>query len=128
MDQELMKVAADAPGVILAAAQHMRKLANDNVALHSRAEAAEHQLSCMKLARRMEERGLEQDLDFDQKVAELIRTPVEKLAAIEQALEMYPGGFRLGAVDTEEKTASEAGVGSRDALDTFINTGAAYGA
>lgn len=129
MDQELKKVAADVPGVLLAASQHMEKMANDNVALVSENAELTHENKCMKLARRLEQRGLQQDMDYDQKVAALLRTPVEKIAHMEQAIELAAGGFRLGTTsEPEEKTSSATGAESRDALDSFINAGAAYNA
>jgi len=128
MDQELRKVASDVPGVLLAAAEHLTKLANDNVALEQRAESAEHQVACYKLARRMEERGLQQELTFDEKVAALQQLPVAKIATMEQAVELSAGGFSLGTVAEDSKTASPNGVENPEALESFINSGAAYGA
>lgn len=127
MDQELRKVASDVPGVLLAAAEHLTKLANDNVALEQRAETAEHHVACYKLARRMEERGLQTDLSFDEKVAALQQLPVEKISTMEQAVELSAGGFSLGTVAEDSKTASP-GVENPEALESFINSGAAFGA
>lgn len=128
MDQELMKVAEAAPAVLLAAAQHLKKLAGDNTALLTRAESAEHALACYKLAQRMDERGIQQELSLDQKVASLLKLPMAKLSAVEQAVELSAGGFRLGTISEDPKTASQHAGVDADALDSFVNSGAAYGA
>lgn len=125
MDQELRKVAHDTSAVVQAAAAHMRKIANDNTALVRENTELSHELCCHKLARRMEERGLQSDLNYDEKVAVLLRTPTEKIANMEQAIELAAGGFTLGAATQVEKTSGH--VDTRDDLDSFISSQAAYG-
>lgn len=123
------KVAAEVPAIMQAASQHLVKLAGQNVELSKRANAAEHENRVMKLARRMEIRGLHPNLDFESKVAQLMEIPVEKLATMEQAVEMAAGGVRLAKVaETEagDKLASHDHSGpSDDELESFIESQAA---
>jgi len=127
------KVAHEVPGIMQAASQHLVKLAGKNVELVKRAEAAEHETRVMKLARRMEIRGLHTNLSFEEKVAQLSEVPIDKLATMEQAVEMAAGGVRLGKVaeasDTSSKVASNydmsSGGSADDELESFIESQAA---
>ena len=105
-DEALTKLAGDVPGVLAASAQHMRKLATANVSLVKRASAAEHELRLMKLARRMEVRGLEPNLSFEEKVAGLQEVSTDKLAVLEQSVELSAGGFNLARVAGPDDTGS----------------------
>lgn len=106
MSDQLMKIAADIPSVLTTSAQHLRKMASANAELLKRAEAAEHELRVMKLARRMEDRGLEPNLGYEEKVAGLRDLGPEKLASLEQAVELAAGGVSLGTLDESPKTAA----------------------
>lgn len=130
---DMDKVAGQVPGIMQEAAQHMRKLASQNAELVQERDALEHENRLMKIARRMEIRGLESGLSFEEKVAKLQDVPAEKLAATEQAIELAAGGFRLGTIDPSqgsgEKRAggelykkSEAG----DDLENFVSGMSAY--
>jgi hypothetical protein len=124
------KVAYGVPEIMQAASQHLVKLAGQNVELSKRANGAEHELRVMKLARRMDLRGLHQNLSYEEKVAQLLEIPIEKLATMEQAVEMAAGGVRLGKVaeasDTGSKLASDpSGSADPDELETFIESQAA---
>lgn len=134
----LEKLASDVPGILTAGAEHMRKLATSNVALLERAEGAEHELRLMKLARRMETRGLEPSLSYEEKVASLREHPTEGIGSLEQAVELAAGGFSLGrleeAGDKGEKVASaqsgeiyHTNAGGGDDLDEFVSTQQAFG-
>ncbi len=137
MSKELMKLAGDVPGILSAAAQHMRKLSTQNVEAVKRASAAEHELRLMKLARRMEVRGLEPNLSYEEKVAGLREIPAKKIASLEEAVELAAGGFSLGRVtnsdDSGQKTASDGGelyhsnTGGGDDLEEFVISQQAYG-
>lgn len=126
---DMEKVAHEVPAMMQAASQHLVKLAGQNVELVKRAESAEHENRVMKLARRMDLRGLHPNLSFEEKVAQLMEVPLDKLATMEQAVEMAAGGVRLGkvaeAADTGSKTASFDGPVGRDELEDFIESQAA---
>ncbi len=119
-----MKLAADIPGVLRESATHMRKMASDNAKLEKRATDAEHELRLYKIARRMEERGLEANLDHEGKLAALRGIPDTKLAGFEQAIELAAGGLSIGRVSEENKTSSEPA--SLNDFDDFIASGRAY--
>lgn len=126
------KVAAQIPDMQDAAAAHLEKVAGQNVQLVKRAESAEHELRLMKMARRMEERHVLPDLSFDEKIAKLQEVPLDKLASMEQAIEMTAGGVRLGTVERADdgeptKRASgttgetyQRGPDGSDELESFI--------
>jgi hypothetical protein len=129
------KVAYEVPSIMQAASQHLVKLAEKNVELVKRAEAAEHENRVMKLARRMEIRGLHTNLSFEEKVAQLMDVPLDKLATMEQAVEMAAGGVRLGKIaetNTGSKVSSSGyeppsgGSSDVDELEIFIESQAAF--
>lgn len=128
MSQELQKLAGDLQGVLTTASQHLKKMASAHANLLAENQQKDHELKAYKLARRMEQRGISPELDFEAKVASLLDTPVEKLATMEQAVELASGGFRLGSVQTDDKTAHDGDVGSpgADVLDAFISSNAAF--
>jgi len=122
----LTKLAGDLQGVLHTSAEHMVKLANQNAELTAINQKLEHELKAMKLARRMESRGLSPELDYEQKVAQLLATPAEKLSTMEQAVELASGGFRLGTTQTDDFQSSGPDGKVPDPLDTFISSQAAY--
>jgi hypothetical protein len=126
MSTELQKLAADLPAVLTAAAEHLEKMAGDHAAVIQENDQLIHELSAHKLARRLEQRGLSSELDYEAKVAKLLEMPVEKLASMDEAIELASGGFRLGSVETDEKTASEGSQAGGDPLDTYIASNAAF--
>lgn len=119
---EMAKVANQTPGILKAASDQLRSMAVELVDATREKEAAQHELSAMKIARRMEERGLEQGLSYQEKVAALYDSTPEKLAHIESAVELASGGFSLGRLSEEEGAKVAA---SSDDLDAFILSGAA---
>lgn len=127
------KVAGQVPGIMQAAAQHMRKLSEYNVELVQERDALMHENRLMKIARRLEQRGLEPNLSFEEKVAKLEAVPSEKLAATEQAIELTAGGFSLGHVgeaQPSEKRASKGELYSSnsagDELEGFVTQNHAF--
>lgn len=106
MDENLTKIASDAPAVLLEGARLTRKLASDNIELVERNEALERELTVHKLAMRMEERGLEPSMSITEKVAMLRDVEPAKLAGIEAAVEMSAGGFKLATLHIEEDLSS----------------------
>ncbi len=127
MNHDLQKLAGDLQGVLRTSAAHMKKLANSNAELLATSAQQDRELKAYKLARRMEQRGLNSELDFEAKVAAMLEMPTEKLATLEQAVEIAPGGFRLGSVQADDKTASgDSPAQQVDDLDAFIASQAAY--
>lgn len=126
MSQELQKLAGDLQGVLRTSAQHLTKMANAHAALMADNQQKDHELKAYKLARRMEQRGIIPELDFESKVAKLIETPVEKLATYEQAVELAATGFRLGSVSADDRVVSSEQGSNPDVLDSFISSQAAY--
>lgn len=126
MRPELQKLAGDLQGILKTSSTHMSKLAKSYAELMATHQQQDHELKAYKIARRMEQRGLSPHLDFEEKVAKLLETPVEKLATYEQAVELAASGFRLGAVPAEEPVhESGESVRTVDPLDAFIASNAA---
>jgi hypothetical protein len=126
MSTDLQKLASDLPAVLKTAADHLKKLSHSHVAVVRENEQLSHELSAHKLARRMEQRGLSSELDYEAKVAKLLEMPVQKLASMDAAIELASGGFNLGKVEADDKTASEGSQPGGDPLDSFISSNAAY--
>lgn len=131
LDEQFMKVAQDTPAIMREAGASLRKLASANISLEKRASNAERELHAIKLARRLEERGLNADFSFDQKVAKILDMPQAKLAGLEAGIELAASGGGLGSVmsDEDAKTAAAltpgASVSDTD-FDAFILNGSAY--
>ena len=131
MSAEMEKIAGQFPAVVTEARDHLRKMAHSLVAEREKSAALEKELRLHKLARRMEARRIDDELDFDQKLAKLASIPDDRIDSFETALEMSPGGFKLGSLqDQEETSAGTEGLSSTDAqkqLDSWILSGAAHG-
>jgi hypothetical protein len=121
------KIANEIPVMMQKSAQHLRQLATSNVELQTKVSSLARENKIMKLARRMEVRGLQPNLTFEEKVAQLSEVDDTKLATMEQAVEMAAGGVRLATVAVSDKTAGfdSAPSGGDDALESFINSGEA---
>jgi hypothetical protein len=102
----LTKIAHDAPAMLLEGARVTRKLAQDNANLLTENDVLVHELAVHKLAMRMHERGLEPALSLNEKVAMLGNVDPNKFAAIEAAVEMSAGGFKLATLRVEEELTS----------------------
>lgn len=127
-------LASDVPGVLKIASGHMRKLASTNVELRAENTKLASELRVTKIARRMELRGIQPNLSFEEKVAGLSKFDEVKLASVEDAIELVSGGTPiLGTVQPSEsgvKTASYSGDsrdGQTDPLDAFVLSQAALG-
>lgn len=128
----MKKLASQVPAVLAATSAHMSKLAGRNVELEAENKALQNELRLHKLAHRMEERGLEQSLSFEEKVAHLQQVKRAKLDALEQAVELTHGGFKLGSLkepdttpDTEVGHSELGSAAQQNALDDFIMSGRA---
>lgn len=136
MSEDMDKIASQVPGILNAGAAHMRKIAQQNVDLVRQNQALENEVRVMKLARRMEDRGLQNDLDYDEKCASLRDADDTKLASIESAVEIVAGGFSLGKLDNPadrgQKVATIQGEnynlnpGDEDPLNEFVLSGSAF--
>lgn len=124
------KIAAEIPGVLKIASQHMRKLATQNTTLSQENDSLRHELRLSKIARRMETRGIEPGLSYEDKIASLHAVSVDKLAGLEQAVELAAGGFSLGSLQSDEAPAKTSGELYRSAggdhLDSFITSQQAF--
>ncbi len=127
MTTKTKQAQANVPGVMKIASAHMRKLATQNATLHSENKKLASEVKLVKIARRMEIRGIQPHLSFEEKLAGLASLDETKLASIEQAIELAAGGFNLGTVHQPEegqKTASHRGA---DDLDAFVSSQQALG-
>jgi len=110
------------PEILGAARTHLIKLSNSNVKLAEERDAARHELHVMKVALRMEERGLDPTTTFDEKVAALRAMPAPKLASTEDAVEIAAGGVRLTKL-SEAQEAGSAATTSTELDDFVLNQG-----
>lgn len=134
--KDMEKLAAEIPAILTESSAQLRKLAHENTQLVEERDAALYELRLNKVARRLEERNLESDLSFTQKLAYLQSIDPSKMDAFEQAIELSTGGFKLGSIQREETVTKESSetlpgeLGSRDnheTLDRFILSGSALG-
>ena len=128
---DMEKIAAQVPGIVTEARDHLRKMAHTLVTEREKSASLERELRLHKLARRMESRRIDDELDFEQKLSKLASIPTGRLDSFETALEMSPGGFKLGSLqDQEETSAGVEGLSSSEAqknLDSWISSNAAFG-
>jgi len=99
MTTELEKISgAESKLVLKTASATIRSLASENDALRQKVAAFEERTRVEKIAKAMEEKGLNADLDYTEKVAALLdkeRTP--NLDTVEEAVKMAsPQGRILG--------------------------------
>lgn len=127
---DMEKLAAQVPAIVTEARDHLRKMAHSLVAETEKSAALEKELRFHKLARRMEERRIDDALDLESKLAKLASIPESKLDAFEAALELSPGGYKLGSLQhTEEETGNsnaEGGPKPHESLDAWIGSGQAF--
>lgn len=90
------------------AASALLGLEQQNKELQVKLASADRRDHCVKIARKMVERGMLRDNveDFFDKVAELEEH--ENLDGIEAAVDLAVQGFSLGEVDDAEKNATES--------------------
>lgn len=122
-DDKFTKLANDTPAILREAGAVMRKVAQANIVLEKKASDLERENRAMKLARRMEIRGVEDDLTFEEKVAKILELPETKLAAFEAGIEFAASGARLGAVQSAEdaKLAASGSMAGRISDQDFDN-------
>lgn len=123
-DEEKIKMV---PQVLAESAAHLQKLAADNSELLSENEkiaaenaALKHELRCIKVAKRMEERNLEPTLTLAEKVASLSEMNSEKLDVVEASVELVAGGFSLGGLKNNDETGEKTAGAAVADLDNFI--------
>lgn len=128
------KLASKVPAILAEASAHLRKTASRLVEVEGENTRLRHELRITKIAHRMEERGLDPALNLEAKIAQLHEVAEKRFDALEQAIELSPGGFKLGSLEEPEETDSVEGVPSElgsaahhNALDAFIVSGRALG-
>ena len=87
------------------AASALLNLESENQQLREKLASAEKQEHCIKIARKMVDKGLLGSVDdFLEKVAELMQ--FDDLETFERAVDISVHGLSIGEIDDEEKTAS----------------------
>lgn len=128
---DMEKIAAQVPGILVECRNHLRKMASTLVESEEKCTELGRELRLHKIARDMEKRQIDDELDFEEKIAKLASIPTNRLESFETALTMRPGGFKLGSLqDQEESSAGTEGLSSNEAqgqLDSWIASNAAYG-
>jgi len=132
MMSDTRKMASQVPAVLAEASATLRKTASRLIEAENENGILRNELRLAKIARRMEQRGLEPALDFEQKIAQLKEVQPSKLDALEHAVELTAGGFKLGSL--EEPNDNVEGVHGESvsatnyaSLDNFILSGRALG-
>jgi hypothetical protein len=123
---DISKLASAVPSILAETSNCLRKLASTNAGLVKENEDLRHALRVMKIARRMEERALDAGTPYEAKVARLQGFESEKLDTLEHAIELSPGGFKLGSLqqqDEEPRGPMDLSKG----LEAFILNGSALG-
>lgn len=129
---DMKKLASQVPAVLAEASATLRKTASRLLDVEQRNEALQNELRVMKLANRMEERGLDPNLDLEKKIAHLQKVDPSKLDALEQAVELSAGGFKLGSLEeandnVEGVHTDQGSAAHHEDLDNFILSGRALG-
>lgn len=110
------------PALLKEAQAHMDLMSNKLAELHSAHSTALHEIQAMKVAQRMVERNLDPSTGWEQKVASLRGMSSEKLATMEQAIELAQGGLNLPRPDSTDRV-----VGGGLSIDDFILSQSALG-
>jgi hypothetical protein len=93
---------AQVPALLKEAASHMKAQSTKLAELTESYETVTHELKAMKLAQRMVERGLDPESTWADKVASLKGMSSEKLATMEQAIELAQAPLSLPKVATAD--------------------------
>lgn len=93
---------AQVPALLKEAASHMKAQSTKLAELTESYEVVTHELKAMKLAQRMVERGLDPESTWADKVASLKGMSSEKLATMEQAIELAQAPLSLPKVATAD--------------------------
>lgn len=122
----MKKTAAEQmPGLLKESAELVQKLASSNEELLDRNAQLEKELRLIKIAHRMDERGLEPTLSPTEKVAALAELDEQKLLGIEAACELSGPGFTLGTLKSEAGGETRK-VATAEDLDNFILSNEAF--
>lgn len=108
------------------AASSIRNLSEENKQLKEKVAQYEHQARAEKIASQMEEKGLQPELSFEEKVAGLVRR--ENLDVVEEAIGLSAPQLKLASVhedgavkvegaDTEGSAAQDAFAAALAGLD-----------
>lgn len=110
---------AQAGQMMKLAAEHLRALSEENQMLAAQRDEAVSKLAhyekkeyAEKIAHLMEEKGLEPELHFQEKVAGLMRR--EDLSVVEEAVGMSAPQMKLASVHEDRRVTVEGGMGDEN--------------
>lgn len=106
-----------AQGLLKTAGATIRTLGEENDALKAKVAQYEKRERAEKIARDMDEKGLEADRSFEEKVAGLLDSDLD---VAEQAVKMASSGSNLFGTPSED---TPSGADAKTAFETFIATG-----
>ncbi|MFH1834332.1 MAG: hypothetical protein ABH877_04845 [bacterium] len=105
------KVLRQVPETLRGLSKHAQALETENAGLRTKLAQYELRDRAVKLANVLQEKGLNEDMSFEQKVAALMREP-DKLEVREEAAKIAARQMTLGGLDEERpgngKTQLEA--------------------
>jgi hypothetical protein len=109
---------AQASEILKTSAASLRALSEENQTLKTKVAAFEKKASAERLARAMEEKGLNDGLSFEEKVASIMER--DDLTVLEQAVGMSAPQMKLASVeDSDEPVAVQGADDGSRAEDTF---------
>lgn len=107
------------------AAENLRSLSEENQDLKTKVAHYEKKERVERIAHAMEAKGLEPELDFDEKVAGLLRR--DKLDVVEEAVGLAAPQMKLASVHEDHRATIEGGEFTDDAADRFASNLASIG-
>lgn len=107
------------------AAENLRSLSEENQDLKTKVAHYEKKERVERIAHAMEAKGLEPELDFDEKVAGLLRR--DKLDVVEEAVGLAAPQMKLASVHEDYRATVEGGEFTDDATDRFASNLASIG-
>lgn len=110
------------PMLLKEASQHLATTSAKLAELTEEHKTAVHQIKAMKLAQRMTERGFDPETSWEQKVASLQAMTDEKLATMEQAIELAQAPLSLPKVANQD----QANPTNPTTFDDFILSQSAF--
>ena len=110
---------AQAGQIVKLAAENLRALSEENQELKSKLAAFEKKAHAEKIASAMEEKGLEPELSYTEKVAGLLQR--EDLTVVEEAVGMSAPQMKLASVREDTRVTVESEFGNDQAADVFAS-------
>lgn len=106
-----------AKGLLKTAGSTIRTLGSENAELKAKIAQFEKEKRAREIASVMEEKGLEADRSFEEKVASIMESDLD---VTEQAVKMASSGANLFGTPSEDQLA---GADAKSAFEAFIATG-----